>query len=249
MSDANRSDRPSIGLAWRRLLDFLGGISATGLTLAGLGIFVVVRLSLVLFYKGFGVSPDEVGYDYLKTLAQSFYGLAFLISLLVVLFGSVLVAQGFYVVTGTIVFRLFTRWRREAPEPEELLDHMRGLLGGFSATFRRWKGILAVGCFFAAAIYLSLAFVDGKDALNGEGTSPYTGGSFPIFVWRAEPAVITSVAESTNPQLNGACDLFLGQADGVTVLYDVSEATTLRIPTSAIMIRVTPSSPETCTPT
>ena len=86
------------------------------------------------------MSPDEVGYDYLKTLAQSFYGLVFLVVVVVLLFGLMLIAQGMWFVSESLLRRLFA-WRKKGastPLKEEVLDHMRSVFRFFPARLWRW---------------------------------------------------------------------------------------------------------------
>jgi hypothetical protein len=68
---------------------------------------------------------------------------------------------------------------------------------------------------------------------------------FPSIAWRTERVTVVSLA-STPPaaieKLQESCLMHLGQANGVTVMYDVTKKGVLRLPTSSIMLR-TESSP------
>jgi hypothetical protein len=107
----------------------------------------------------------------------------------------------------------------------------------------------AINISTVVAAVLALAFVaawifnaDREADLVKQGISI---SGFPSISWRTERVTVVSLA-STPPaaieKLQESCLMHLGQANGVTVMYDVTKKGVLRLPTSSIMLR-TESSP------
>jgi hypothetical protein len=247
----SKESLPPSGNGLRRLLSGIDREAISAVTLAGLALFILLRFGLVLFYENFGVSPEEVGFDYLRTLAQSLYGMTYLAILMSVLFAALQIGMGIqYALIGLL--RLASRSLRGGPiDFAEFRSRFEALRHGGPALARRmmWRALLS-GAALAAALFLFLAHAEGQEALRGKGTSPYASSSLlPLFPWEAEPAVVYTLDSNSAARItNGSCYLFLGGADGVTVLYDPREAMTIRLPTGAIELRTGASLVDKCPP-
>jgi hypothetical protein len=74
---------------------------------------------------------------------------------------------------------------------------------------------------------------------------------FPAISWRALPVTVHWLQPESAPAivsaLGGHCVVYLGQSNGITVLFDVQDQRTLRLPTSGIVLqthaRSTPAGP------
>lgn len=65
---------------------------------------------------------------------------------------------------------------------------------------------------------------------------------FPAVAWRAQPVTVHWLDRAAEKPavisaLDGHCVMYLGQTDGVSVLYDVDEQHTLRLPMDGIMLQ------------
>jgi hypothetical protein len=57
--------------------------------------------------------------------------------------------------------------------------------------------------------------------------------------WRADPATVRWLHETpANDPLSGRCLMYLGQANGIAVLYDVQSRRVVRVPASEVVILV-----------
>jgi hypothetical protein len=97
--------------------------------------------------------------------------------------------------------------------------------------------------------------------IRGEGVGPVTLGNLaffslvahgqvgnvPVLAVRAQPATIswTGTAPTGYPD-EIACLMYLGQADGVTVLFDWRNGQPLRVPTNSVAVKFLPASPKEC---
>jgi hypothetical protein len=78
---------------------------------------------------------------------------------------------------------------------------------------------------------IMFSFFDSIDARNGVPLDPvFTGIS-----WRAEAARVY-LSVSSSPVTRGQCILYLGEAEGFTVLYDPQTKDTWRVPTSGAVV-------------
>jgi hypothetical protein len=57
--------------------------------------------------------------------------------------------------------------------------------------------------------------------------------------WRADPATVTWLGlPPAGDPLSGRCMMYLGQANGTAVLYDVRSRWVVRVPTSEVVILI-----------
>jgi hypothetical protein len=97
----------------------------------------------------------------------------------------------------------------------------------------------------ALALVFVAAWIFNAHRESGLVKEGFNISGFPSIAWRTERVTVVPLA-STPPaaieKLQESCLMHLGQANGVTVLYDVAKKGVLRLPTSSIMLR-TESSP------
>jgi hypothetical protein len=227
----------------QRFLALFDRGTLTALTVVGLALFILVRLGLLLFYENFGVSPDEVGFDYLRTLAQSLYGFAYLAFLSGLLFAAFMLGLIICVAIWGLLKLAYRRIRTRDPVPFAIY------LKSYMNTVRRLTALawslllpaLLLGFLTVTVAFLSLAHSDGQQALKGRGVVPYGEYALPVYPWQAVPTVVNVLDSNSASQItNGSCYLLLGEADGITVLYDPREQVTVRLPTGAIELRTQP---------
>jgi hypothetical protein len=57
--------------AWPAALNQIWSDPRTGITVLGLLLYAVLRVSYVMFYESFGLTPDALGWGYLDLLGQA----------------------------------------------------------------------------------------------------------------------------------------------------------------------------------
>jgi hypothetical protein len=96
--------------------------------------------------------------------------------------------------------------------------------------------LVPLAMFFIAA---PVFWARGQATLVSRGR----GFSAPLAVpWQATPATITWLGEASDGVAKAAthCLMYLGQANGVTVLFDVDDQVTLRLPTAKLVVFAVP---------
>jgi hypothetical protein len=115
---------------------------------------------------------------------------------------------------------------------------------------RRRALLLALRVSAGLAVVLLLAptvwaIRDANAAKRGESVA-----GFPSVAWRAQRAQVSWLGQPTGgrPDIATHCLMYLGQADGIVVLFDVTDRTTLRLPTSSVTVAARPptSSKDSC---
>lgn len=92
----------------------------------------------------------------------------------------------------------------------------------------------ALTLIFAGA-WVVHAWRDSNSARKGFEVS-----GFPSVAWRTQHVTISSLQQappSVVADIQGSCMMYLGQANGVTVLFDANRQQILRVPTSSIALR------------
>ena len=206
--------------------DYLPAIGTLGLVLYGL-----LRLAYMFFYVRLRTTPEEVGYDYVRVLSESIAGAVELILFCAVLFA--LVAVLYYVVRLLPLIHHPSRrhvLRRAVSVMPRALGRrvvLRSLAASTAFVFGSlpilawWQGGLAQGGQTIRNVY----FVG----------VPY----LPVLAVQAVPADVTWIDKDTEkilPFRDRKCLMYLGQANGVSVFYDVQSRESMRIPTSDIVI-------------
>ena len=137
------------------------------LTIAGLTVYGLLRLSAGLFYSRLGFAPEEVGLGYAQLLARSVYALALLSLVVCVLWYAFVFFMKYpFALIGAEVPKLFG--------------------GGSLALTRVLVGAYIV--FVLGAVYsVVIAASQARDAHAGYSVEP----SFLTFAWSAQAAEVT----------------------------------------------------------
>lgn len=191
--------------------------------LSGVGVLLygVLRLAYVFFYMQLRATPQDVGYGYAEILASQLVGTIELVLILTLVFLVLACA-------GHGLYRLGLQVTRRAAGSVPLRQ-------------------LALRCALAALVVVLtmlpiLAWLAGTEARNGYTVRnvhlPHTI-RIPVLAVQAVPAAVAWSA-MTPPGLQDLkerrCLLFLGQAAGTTVFYDVKTRESLRVPSAQIVV-------------
>jgi hypothetical protein len=206
--------------------DYLPAISVVGLVLYGL-----FRLAYSFFYIQLRTTPEEVGYNYTRIIAESIVG-----AIELILICAVLIAVVAAVLAGGWIAVKAVR-RRRWPG----ITDMRQVFERRKLT-RAIKRIIALA---VAAVFLSLpwlAWWQGGLAQAGQVVRnvyfigvPY----LPVLAVQAVPATVTwkaAESEKAVPLKDRTCLLYLGRGDSTAVFYDVGNRDSLRLPTGDITV-------------
>jgi hypothetical protein len=175
-------------------------------TLLALLAYAVLRLIFGAFYGHFGLTPEEVGYDYPTILASSLPGFA--------VFGVVglLLAAAFYVMSR-----------------QSLTPVSRRLMLVYTVVAPLY---LLLTVFFFAGLQEAAIGHDAEQGGRVEGVSLF--GVVPLLPWRVEPAAVTPASTRFGgagvSDLATRCLMYLGTKDSSYLLYDVQKRETERIP-------------------
>jgi len=94
--------------------------------------------------------------------------------------------------------------------------------------------VLLVVTFLAAPFFWAMR--DSRSAAMGLEVS-----GFPAIPWRVQPVTVHWLDPESAPaikaELGDHCVMYLGQSNGISVLFDVYEQNTLRLPTSGIVLQ------------
>ncbi len=205
------------------------------LGVGGAVLFAALRLAYFFFYQRLRATPEEVGYGYLEILSSQLVGTAELVLLLT----AALVAAN--LVVRALRNAGARQWQAVATAPS-----------------REAMTRLVQRCGLAALILVltclpMLAWLFGIEAGNGTTVRNIYLRivRIPVLAVQASPATIswTSPERQGLPDLNQRhCLLYLGEADGITVFYDVKTEESLRIPSTQILLNLpkVDSVPESC---
>lgn len=195
------------------------------LGVTGAALYGVLRLAYVFFYLQLRATPEEVGYGYLEVLSSQLIG-----AIELVLFATIIIFA-----VGVAIHAIHRASRRVGPRRTGL---------------RPWRQTLARIAIRAASIAVVLVLV-GLPALGwvqgAKAKSGYTVRNvyvlhtvrLPVLAVQAVPASVAWAADTPPGLLDISerrCLLYLGQAAGTAVFYDVSTGESIRIPTSLIVI-------------
>ncbi|MDI6105606.1 hypothetical protein QLQ12_44205 [Actinoplanes sp. NEAU-A12] len=196
--------------------------------MAGVGVLLygMLRLAYVFFYLQLRATPQDLGYGYVEILSSQLVGTIELVLVLT----AVLVAVA---LTGRGLRRtamILTGRARPAP------------------AHRPWtRLVLQAG---GAAVVIVLTFLPAAAWLWGtEARHGYTVRSVylartvrvPVLAVQALPAVVawsTDTPSTLQDLMTRRCLLYLGQAAGTTVFYDVKSRESLRVPSAQIIVAI-----------
>lgn len=184
-------------------------------SIIGLLVYGLLRQLYAHFYGTLGASPEEVGLGYGETLALS--GMAIL---------WVLVLPPLLVVAG---LRVVPSLRRGAT-----VDHRVQQVAPLVAVLLVLIGI--------GLLVWGVWDVTGK-AYDGQAVTSVNAGPLQVLGLRAEPATVWWLPDRipADPSItSGECFLYLGQANGTTVLFDPGPPTvqTIRVQTADVVVNV-----------
>jgi len=221
---ADRQPEPPAQSSGNTLLDWTVKYGVPLLGTVGLVLYGMLRLAYVFFYVQLRATPQEVGYGYAEILSSQLIGTIELVLLL----AAVLLVLGL----GADGLRRATV-RPATP---------RAPYQGMVIRLARWSGLAAV--VLVLTLLPGMAWLQGTEARHGYTVrNVYLAHTvrIPVLAVQAVPAVVawTNAAAPAPLDLrNRHCLLYLGQADGTTVFYDVTTRESLRLPSSGIVVSV-----------
>ncbi len=196
----------------------------------GAALYGVLRLAYVFFYLWLRATPDEVGYGYSQVLSDELIGAIEL----VVLIAAFIWIAGFAASILVPVARRATGKYRSKVAGIHLFGKLK------AQKIAAWSLAIAVPIVLVGLPILG--WLEGEQAANGFAVrNVYLAGTIrlPVLAVQAVPAEVTwaSPPGSSEPNISGhPCLLYLGQADGTSVFYDVHSQESLRLPTADIVI-------------
>jgi hypothetical protein len=238
-ADAKKGQSPR---AW--LAELFDKVDTIHLTLVGIALYVVVHFSYSIFYGRFGVSPTEVGLTYLEILTRS---------------APPLVALMAICVAAVVVGRwLLLGGRPAARDRSPLLTVLAVvLLVLFAGALRanQLAGLVQAGSpirprAFGEIIDIRVEYVTvtaGEDATAADPATDDPAAAPPATVPPDPATGFQPGLDLTNPEADVAVRsgstlevakrrslLYLGQANGVAVLYDAVQRQTIRVPAAEV---------------
>jgi hypothetical protein len=208
-------------------LDWTVKYAAPLLGMVGAFLFGALRLAYVFFYLQLHATPQEVGYGYLEILGGQLAGTVEL----TVLLTATMVVAGLGV--GAVRHAIAGRWRGVVTLP------------GRAALLRLTRGCALASLAVVLVCLTMLAWTFGTEAKNGWAVRNIYlkfAGRIPVLAVQAVPADVTWTAPQPppgGPDLRSRrCLLYLGQAGGTAVFYDVASEDSLRIPTAQILLTI-----------
>jgi hypothetical protein len=211
-------------------------------TVFGIAMYVLVHFSYSIFYGQFGVSPTEVGLTYVEVLTRSAPPMLVLMGLFLLLanaLGKPLLRQSStararYPVVALVVFVLTVLLA--GPVRAHRLAY---LVEGGSPVRSRWFGeVVDVRVDYVTVLASKQASAKPTAPGSAQSTSPPdpATGLEPGLDLSAPEADIAVRSGSTLEVAKRRTLLYLGQANGVAVLFDPLQRQTIRIPVSEVTI-------------
>jgi hypothetical protein len=205
---------------------------AAGLASLGLAVaYVALRFAYTRFYDTLGVAPEDLGLGKIDLLVRSVglvvtFALAGVLLLEVAAFAFVLITPVLLVLKGV---------SKDRKRPEQGTSTVRSRRRPAWAG-RGWKA----GAVASVALVAVLVTVLGPGAARRvEQGKAYRDWTVP---WRADPAIVRWLHQPPGGDpLSGRCVMYLGQANGIAVLYDVRSHQVVRVPSSEVVILINTS--------
>jgi hypothetical protein len=212
---AEQSALAQLASGARLLLPFVGVMGAV--------LYAVLRLAYLFFYLQLRATPEEVGYGYAEVLASQLIGAIELV---------VLLGIAFWIAS----LGLRGMWR--------LAARRQGPATAFERAVHLSAVRLGMRCTVAAVVLVLvglpvLAWNEGADAAQGFTVrNVYLYGTIrlPVLAVQAVPVTVSVLRSVQTDIATRPCLLYLGQANGNTVFYDVRSQESLRIPSGEIAI-------------
>jgi hypothetical protein len=211
----------------REVLNYLAGM----LALAGVLVYAFVSIAYDAFYRPLDVDPEDVGVSYGKVLAQSTGIVAFNGLVMSMVIGLALIAL--------FLARRVIRWRKRRILPLHRAVAKIVLAGVLV------EAIVLPGIFEAQTAGEAATMVK-----SGRPVVP-SGRWITLLPVRAEPVLVEPINETVAPAISAQLDcnaakesscneklFYLGQADGIAVLYNVARQRKVYLPLSSIVLHV-----------
>jgi hypothetical protein len=214
--------RPRKSQAVPSTLDWAVQYAVPLLGVTGAALYGVLRLAYVFFYLQLRATPEEVGYGYLEVLSSQLIG-----AIELVLFSTVIIF-----LVGVAVHGVWWVLRRKRAGSRPLRQ----------ALARIAVRAAGIGVAVVLAGLPALGWNQGAKARSG-----YTVRNvyvlhtirLPVLAVQAVPASVAWVSETPPGLIDISarrCLLYLGQAAGTAVFYDVGSGESIRVPTSLIVV-------------
>jgi hypothetical protein len=231
--------------SWRAwLAELFDKVDTIHLTLFGIALYVIVHFSYSIFYGRFGVSPTEVGLTYLEILTRSAPPL---VALLAICVAAVAVGR-----------RWLLGGRPAAWDRSPLLTVtvvVLVVLAAGAVRANQLAGLVQAGSpirprAFGEIIDIRVEYVTvtaGQDATAADPATDDLAAATPAIVPPDPATGFQPGLDLTNPEADVAVRsgstlevakrrslLYLGQANGVAVLYDAVQRQTIRVPAAEV---------------
>jgi hypothetical protein len=208
----------------------------------GAALYGVLRLAYVFFYLWLRATPDEVGYGYSQVLSDELVGAIELVVLTAVLISA----------AGLVLSVLLSLARRAARRPKAKVTRTQLVSKARVQKLAVWSFAIAIPLVLVGLPVLG--WLEGAQAANGYAVrNVYPTGliRLPVLAVQAVPAQVAWTSPPGSDGLNLSrreCLLYLGQANGFAVFYDVHSQESLRLPSAniAIALQDTTSVPIGC---
>jgi hypothetical protein len=205
-------------------VQLVAGLTSVGVAVA----YVALRLAYTRFYDTLGVAPEDLGLGKVDLLVRS-AGLVVLFALT----GVVLLEVAASVVVPIAIALVFFKGMRKDTKKPEQGTPAAGPRRRPAWTARWWKA----GAAISVALVVVLVTVTAPSvARHVEQGKAYRDWTLP---WRADPATVRWLRQPpAGDPLSGRCVMYLGQANGIAVLYDVRSRRVVRVPSSEVVILI-----------
>jgi hypothetical protein len=210
-----------------KFLDWIGEHPTVVISLSGAVAYIGLRLAFVSFYHQFGLTPEDVGYDYGTVLTTTLPGMGLLLVALMLPLGIV----------------AFSMSRSPATRTRGTLrNRVLWLLFALLPLYVIVLLIVLSGSRMSAAAHRAAA----GHTIDGESLA-----SVPVFPWTVRPATVTPITKDARAyagDLAELCVMYLGTSSSNHILWDIKDKTVLRVPLAAAQVKTGKFPSDDCKP-
>lgn len=192
------------------------------LTITGLLVYASLRLSAGLFYGRLGFTPEDVGLGYAEILARSLYTL-----ILLTVYGGLLLVVLLWIAGG---LRFVAQRSVDSLRGKNQRSRERQPLATYGKKYLSAWPILTAIAVLGLPIYNAAleadAVQDGRPVRQSDWVYP--------FAWDAPAARVTRAGSEAG---GGRCMIYLGNAGGFVAVYDPTDGSSWRLPTSGTIVQ------------